>query len=349
MGKLSQVRDWLAARLAMPAKPAAGSVQSASPTSRRLRLVLICAVIFFIACGTRLIYWQDSRADLLRKGQGFLTLITTFYFGQARAVLEHGGLLFPARAPDPTDATLLAHPPGYSILIVTLYKLLGGQGDDLTRVEQALRALQMIADACAALAVFLIAAELLPRGVAVIAGLLVSLSPHLAYYALFLSPDTLAVLPILLAVYFIIRAVKRPRLIHVITAGLMIGLSCWLRSNALLLAPFMAIAVAWQFERGKRRRYALAMIAAMMTTVLPVTVRNLVVFHRFVPLSLGAGVTLIEGIAEYEGRAASRCLAKTRRCLRAKPRRMGVPITRQASSSRTASSASASAFGAASR
>jgi hypothetical protein len=165
---------------------------------------------------------------------------------------------------------------------------------------------QGIADACAAIVVFLIAAELFPLGIAVIAGLLVSLSPHLAYYTLFLSPDTLAVLPILLAVYFIIRAIKRPRLIHVIAAGLMIGLSCWLRSNALLLAPFMALAVVWQFERGKRLRYGLAMIAAMMMTVLPVTVRNAVVFHRFIPLSLGAGVTLIEGIAEYdrEGRFA---------------------------------------------
>src|SRR5207253_10895731 len=34
--------------------------------------------------------------------------------------------------------------------------------------------------------------------------------------------------------------------------------------------------------------------------VLPLTIRNAIVFHRFLPLSLGAGQTLLEGIADYD-------------------------------------------------
>jgi len=34
--------------------------------------------------------------------------------------------------------------------------------------------------------------------------------------------------------------------------------------------------------------------------VLPLTIRNAIVFHRFIPLSLGAGQTLLEGIADYD-------------------------------------------------
>jgi predicted membrane-bound mannosyltransferase len=73
--------------------------------------------------------------------------------------------------------------------------------------------------------------------------MLVALSPQLAYNSLLLLPDSLAVLPILLAIYFIVRARKQSLVIYIIAAGGLIGLSCWLRANALLLAPFLSVLV----------------------------------------------------------------------------------------------------------
>ena len=53
-------------------------------------------------------------------------------------------------------------------------------------------------------------------------------------------------------------------------------------------------------ERDKRWRYSLALVAAAIIVISPITIRNWVAYHRFVPLSLGAGITMVEGIADYD-------------------------------------------------
>lgn len=115
-----------------------------------------------------------------------------------------------------------------------------------------------------------------------------------------LGPDSLSVLPLLLAVYSMIRAIKRPRLITIMTAGALIGLSCWLRSNALLLAPFLVVIITFLFERGRRLRYSLALVAGTVVIIAPIIVRNWIVFDQFVPLSVMAGLNLVEGIGDYD-------------------------------------------------
>jgi hypothetical protein len=54
------------------------------------------------------------------------------------------------------------------------------------------------------------------------------------------------------------------------------------------------------FERARRWRYALAMLAATILIIAPITLRNILVFHHFIPLSLGAGHNISVGIAEYD-------------------------------------------------
>jgi hypothetical protein len=108
------------------------------------------------------------------------------------------------------------------------------------------------------------------------------------------------VFPILLAVYFIIRASKRPRLVTIIGAGILLGASCWLRSNALLLSPFFSIAVLFALKPDRRWRYSLALTAAALVVIAPLTIRNWVVYGHFIPISIGSGLNLMEGIAEYD-------------------------------------------------
>jgi len=165
---------------------------------------------------------------------------------------------------------------------------------------EVLRLVQILCDAVASVMIFLIATELLPLAVAAIAGLLVSLSSHLSYYSLYLSPDSLPVLPLLVAVYLVIRASKRERLITVIAAGAMVGLSLWMRANALMLVVMLAVVVMLVMKGRKRIGYSLALVGTTLVVIAPITIRNSVVFHHFVPLSIGAGITLIEGIADYD-------------------------------------------------
>ena len=43
-----------------------------------------------------------------------------------------------------------------------------------------------------------------------------------------------------------------------------------------------------------------ALLAGALTVIAPVTIKNWIVFGHFVPLSLGAGQTFLEGIADYD-------------------------------------------------
>jgi hypothetical protein len=258
------------------------------------RLLIMAAVIFLAALGVRVLHWQDNHAEHLR-GDLEPVIMDSQYKIEVRRMRREGGLLFPREHADKGDAQMLLHPPGYAILVATLYR--GSLADEL---YEELRWLQIILDAVAAVILFFIGVELLPVAVAFIAGSLVALSPHFSYYALSGTPDSLAVPPVLLAVYLIVRGIKRPRLVTFAAAGALVGLSCWLRANALLLAPVLAGVVWLLSTRDKRWRCSLALVCSTIIVIAPITIRNWVVFDAFVPLSLGSGVILIQGIADYD-------------------------------------------------
>lgn len=85
-----------------------------------------------------------------------------------------------------------------------------------------------------------------------------------------------------------------------ICAGVFVGLSCWLRANALLLAPFIALVMLFTFPGGRGLRYAAAFLLGAIFVVAPMTIRNWLVFRHFIPVSLGAGQTMLEGISDYD-------------------------------------------------
>ncbi|HEX7176370.1 MAG TPA: glycosyltransferase family 39 protein [Pyrinomonadaceae bacterium] len=255
---------------------------------RRARLFVLCAVVFLVALGVRALHWQDSRHAFI-------------YEGMAVEYKEHALLLYEGdvtrfvRGDEwPLQASIIKHPPGYPLLLAAVYSVFGVS-------DTPVRALHIVLDALAAVLVLLLALELFgSAAVATIAGLLVALSPQFAYHSIALVPDPLAAPPILLAFYLLARTGKRPRLMSVAAAGAMIGVSCWLRSNALLLAPFVALLAPLLFERGRRLRPALVLAAAGLLVIVPVTIRNAVVYKAFIPLSLSAGITLVEGIGIYD-------------------------------------------------
>jgi hypothetical protein len=290
---LNQGLDWLSQTIHTTVAQNSEAVIDGSSASSRYKSILLASTLIFItSVGVRLLHWQDNQLAFDQKNP-FSTALVTGYEREAKRMLEQGGILYPREPIDSGDARMLVHPPGYSILAALFHKL---SGDNYT----GLRPAQVICDSMAAVLVLLIAAELLPFTVALIGGALVAFSPHLAGYSLWLSADSLSVLPILLSVCLIIRAIKRPRLITIIGAGACVGLSCWLRSNALLLAFFLAVVILLLFERRNRLRYSIAFVAAFLVVIAPITIRNMIVFDSFIPLSLGAGITLIEGIADYD-------------------------------------------------
>ncbi len=282
---LNRTSDWLSKALAHP-------VDEPARRPRLWRLSTSCAVVFLIALGVRLLHWQDISVEV-QQGQTMVLTMGTVYRHEAQRILTEGGILFPNQFNGSSDARMLVHPPGYGILLAAIYEAFGES-------DNHMKLLQVLCDAAAAAMIVLIAGQLFSLFVAVIGGLFVAVSPHLSYYSLWLGPDTLAVLPILIAIYLIIKAIKRPRLVTVIVAGTFLGLSCWLRSNALLLAPFLSVVIALVFERGKRFRYSATLVVAVIIVISPITIRNLILYRHAIPLSLGAGITMEEGIADYD-------------------------------------------------
>jgi 4-amino-4-deoxy-L-arabinose transferase-like glycosyltransferase len=247
------------------------------------------ALVFAAAFGVRLLCWADVRFEAYK----VQTAVTQNYRHLARLLGENGAASFYDPASATSEPDLLGHPPGYSFLLAAVYAVFGES-------DAAVQLLQAACDAFAAALVFLIAAELLGFGVGVVAGLLAAVSPQLCWNSVMLLPDTLAVLPLLLAAYLLLRAPEGKTVRWALAAGALVGASCWLRANALLLAPFVALAAPLLFARGSRARPALALVAGALVAVAPLTLRNAVVYGHFIPVSLGAGQTLVEGIADYD-------------------------------------------------
>lgn len=255
----------------------------------RKQVLIAALAIFVVAFGMRLLSQHDTQRDVWK----VQTVVAQDYQRMARLLREGGvGGFFSSSGPL-ADPNMLGHPPGYPIVIAVVWTLFGES-------NRSIQLFQILIDSLAALFVFLIAIELLPFAVGVIAGALVALAPQFTWNAVLLLPDTLAVFPLLLVVYCLARAMKRPRLLTLILAGGFIGVSCWLRANALLMAPFLAVVTFIVFEKAKRLRFAAALLAGAILVIAPLTIRNWMVFHHFIPVSLGAGQTMLEGIADYD-------------------------------------------------
>lgn len=246
------------------------------------RPLIICGLVL-LALGVRFLTWQDNRRDIGK----VQTSVTEGYKDSARQLAGGYLKLFVS------DINQIGHPPGYPILLAAVFMIFGDS-------NTAIQFVQIVLDCVSAVLIFLIALEFLPVGGAVLCGFLAAISPQFAYFSVVLLPDSLVVAPILLAVYLLVRGRRKPLPVNFAIAGALIGVSCLLRANALLLPFFLALLTPLFVRRGKRLHAAAAIIAGALLVIAPVTIKNAIVFRSFIPLSLGAGQTFLEGIADYD-------------------------------------------------
>jgi 4-amino-4-deoxy-L-arabinose transferase-like glycosyltransferase len=254
---------------------------------------LIVTLIFFTALGVRLLNWQSYHDEAL----AVQTSVALNYKHQATLIQANGVTSLYDATSSTNNPDLMGHPPGYPILLSLMYRV-GGHSDSATQF------LQIILDSLSVVIIVLIAFEFFPAAIGLIAGLMAAFAPQFTWNSLTLLPDSLATLPILAAMLIITRTWQRPnafgrsQLLSILIAGALVGVSIWLRANALLLAPFLALLLLLS-KRGARLRPALVLICGVLLIISPVTIRNAIVFDKFIPVSLGAGQTLVEGLADY--------------------------------------------------
>jgi hypothetical protein len=244
--------------------------------------------LFAASFAVRILVWQNNKIEMAT----VQTVVTENYLRDAHKLASDDVRTFVAGDDPPTNARVIDHPPGYPLAVGVVYAV-AGDGD-------AWRFFQIALNSLAGLLLFLIAAALFSERVGIIAGSLAALSPQLAYHSGLLLPDELSVIPILAAIYFLVRAMKDARLMNAVLCGLFLGVSCWLRSNALLLPVFFAIAATTIAAKGSRLEFTATIVAVFLFIIAPITFRNAVCFDSFVPLSLGAGTTLVEGLGDID-------------------------------------------------
>jgi hypothetical protein len=134
------------------------------------------------------------------------------------------------------------------------------------------------------------------------AGVLAALSPLLAFYGATPLADSPTAWVVVGGAWMLLLAMKRLSWRWAFGAGLMLGASCWMRANALLLGVWCAIALLLFLRAGWRVRLRLSASLALgvLLLVAPVIIRNSRAFHAFVPGGMGFGTNLWEGIGETE-------------------------------------------------
>ena len=263
------------------------SLQPANVGPRRL--LIACMVVFAVAAGVRLLHWQNNWLTI----DNTMNRTAAGYKKEAQFLTDGDFRSFVRGSSTEPDTSLLTHTPGYPIFVAVT-------GLMTRNSTVALRLVHIALGAAAAVLVLLIAVELLPFAAAVVAGLFVAVSPQLSFYSIVLLPDSIVGIPLLLATYLLVLARKRPKAWKIFGAGVFIGISCWLRADTLLLAPFLCLFIPVWFPRGLWWRYGALLVAAFVLAIAPITIRNLVVFKSFIPLSLGTGHNLTTGIADYD-------------------------------------------------
>jgi len=254
------------------------------------------AAVFLLALLVRSLYAVDQ-APVMYSPEQTGTRMAQRYDDTAVAILAGEGILWP-RVRDKQRTGLLSRPPGYALYLVLVYETLG-------RSFLAAQLVQNVLTSICCVLLVLVAARLASWPIGVTAGALAALSPQLGHVSALVLPDALSALPLLLALLLLARAhpdANSPWWTSAL-AGVLAGAGVWLRPNVVLLPPFLSLVIL-AVSRDRRRGlvHAVALSLAAVLVVIPITIRNYVVFGEFVPVSINGGLTLWQGVADAGGR-----------------------------------------------
>ena len=261
---------------------------------------LVAALIFSLSFATKSLQAVDL-APVMRTAEQPMSGLTFNYDLRAAGILKGEGLLGPYDV-DRSQTRWLAQAPGYSIFLSAVYRMFGRDFFKVQLVQNVLNSISPVL-------VFLVAGLVVSWRVGIAAGLLAAVSHHLSHMSNFILPDSISALPVLAGMLLLARARRgraapyrlAPYWLY-LAAGVMFGLTAWLRSQTMFLSLFLILMLALiSVERlGAAKRAALIAATAALV-IAPITIRNWIVYDAFVPINIGLGIVLWEGIADASG------------------------------------------------
>lgn len=211
---------------------------------------------------------------------------------QAQDILDGRANAFWIDDPSQTEAAI--YPPGYPLWLALIYGVRG------IRSAAAIQTVQWILDTFSVLLIVGIGVTAYDWRVGIWAGVLAALSPLLALCGAVPLADAPTSWLVLGGVWMLFLAAKRRSWRWALGAGAMVGASCWMRANAMLLVIWWALALLFWVRTAWRERARLSACVALGAAILltPVVLRNVIAFRAFVPTGMGVGTNLWEGIGE---------------------------------------------------
>jgi hypothetical protein len=255
--------------------------------------ILHLLLILFAALVVRGLTAQFIGAHLADAGW-FPYGIYAVFDGQAQDAMDGRTSFF--WIDDPSNTSAAIYPPGYPIWLAAIYKITG------ERSPAVVLRVQWVVDALSVLLIVGAGVTAFGWRVGLFAGWIASLWPLLAFYGAQPLADSPTSWIVLAGAWMLLLAAKKQSFAWAIGAGAMVGLSCWLRANGMMLVVFWTAAMLLFAIAPWRRRIGLsaALTLAAVLVMAPVVIRNIVTFNAFVPTGLGIGTNLWEGIGEDE-------------------------------------------------
>ncbi len=261
-----------------------------SPTQRR---ILVLLFILALAFCVRALTANFLRAHLDEPGW-FPSGIYANFDRQAQDWLDGRASMF--RIDDSSHTDTAIYPPGYPLWLAFVYTLTGN------RSPAAVQHVQWVLDSFSVLLIVGLGVTAFGWRAGLWAGWIAALWPLLALSGAAPLADAPTAWIVVGAAWLLLLAARRKSVAWAIGAGALVGVSCWLRANAMLLAFFWGLALLLFVRASWRRRVLMSagVTLAALLVIAPVVVRNAIAFHAFVPTGLGAGTNLWEGIGETE-------------------------------------------------
>jgi Dolichyl-phosphate-mannose-protein mannosyltransferase len=281
--------------------------------------IAIFLVIFLLAFSVRFLTMQFMKAHL--------NDASWFQFGsyqmfETRAENILAGRERPFWIDDPSRTDLVQYPPAFPWWIALIYRATGEHS------VYAVQRVQWILDLL--LSMFLITGISVTAfgwRAAIAASFLASLSPLLAMYGAWPSSDGPTSWLVLGATWMLLLAAKTSNLRWAISSGLMLGVACWFRVNPLFLSVTWAFGLLLVLPTPWRERVRLSLALTIFSILLvaPITLRNALVFHEFLPNGLNVGVNLWEGLGETERGVAAGMVMSDRLMLEIERKELNLP------------------------
>lgn len=209
------------------------------------------------------------------------------YFGLAEKILDGKGLGGSGR-----------YPPLYPLFLAGIYGL-SRNNTVLVQLVQTLISGALI------LCVYLLGKQVFSQETGLLAAFLVAIDPFLNYFNAKLLSETLFIFLLVLSFLLLVRSLDEYKFSF--STGLCFGLSNLCRSVIFGFVPLVVIGCV--SSQPKKMKFLLStfFICGVLVILFPWTIRNYLIFKKFVPLSLQKGWNMAEGLnPNFEDPEASR-------------------------------------------